>query len=146
MNKLKLSVGVLAFVGLAVLNFTQSERGFISQAFASSSYSGNTGGGSTGGFWSSLWSTATSWIGSQVSSYIDNNQMACHTMSCIKEDTDKTSGSITIPIEGVPVTIGGSHESTHKENGSKSPCEPASEDDTSKALFCWLLSCNSECQ
>ena len=37
MKKLKISVGILAFVGLAVLNFTQSESCFVSKALASSS-------------------------------------------------------------------------------------------------------------
>lgn len=34
MNKLKLSVGVLAFIGLAALNFTQSESCFVNMALA----------------------------------------------------------------------------------------------------------------
>lgn len=53
MNKLKLFVGVLAFVGLAALNFTQSETSFVSMALASSS-SASSGSGSSGGFWSSV--------------------------------------------------------------------------------------------
>lgn len=142
MNKLKLSVGVLAFVGLAALNFTQSESCFVSKALASSSSGVSGGSGSSGGIWSSI----TSWVESQVSSYIENNLMACHKMQCVKEDSSSTGGTITIPIYGIPVTIGGNHTSTHKENGSKEPCENASSDDEKKALFCWMLSCNSECQ
>lgn len=37
MNKFKLSVGIFAFVGLAAINFTQSESNFVSKALASSS-------------------------------------------------------------------------------------------------------------
>lgn len=36
MKKVKVFVGILAFMGLAVLNYTQSERSFISKALASS--------------------------------------------------------------------------------------------------------------
>jgi hypothetical protein len=39
MKKIKFSVGVLAFMGLAAINFTQSESRFISKAFASTYYS-----------------------------------------------------------------------------------------------------------
>lgn len=39
MKKIKFSVGVLAFMGLAAINFTQSESCFISKAQASSSTS-----------------------------------------------------------------------------------------------------------
>ena len=37
MKKTKLSVGILAFIGLAAINFTQSENYFLSKAVASSS-------------------------------------------------------------------------------------------------------------
>lgn len=43
MNRFKTSVGIFAFVGLAVINFTQSESNFVSKALASSS-SGSSGG------------------------------------------------------------------------------------------------------
>ena len=46
MKKIKFSVGVLAFMGLAVLNFTQSESSFLSKAMASSS---STSGSSSSG-------------------------------------------------------------------------------------------------
>lgn len=36
MKKIKLSIGILAFVGLAVLNFTKSETTFVQKAMASS--------------------------------------------------------------------------------------------------------------
>lgn len=36
MKKFKLSIGILAFVGLAVLNFTKSETTFAQKAMASS--------------------------------------------------------------------------------------------------------------
>jgi hypothetical protein len=44
MKKIKNQIGVLAFMGLAAINFTQSESSFISKAFASStnSCSGNS--------------------------------------------------------------------------------------------------------
>lgn len=47
MKKLKISVSVLAFVGLAVLNFTQSESCFVKKSLASSS-SGSSISSSTG--------------------------------------------------------------------------------------------------
>ena len=37
MKKLRITVGFLAFIGLATLNFTQSESNFVSKALASSS-------------------------------------------------------------------------------------------------------------
>lgn len=39
MKKTKLLVGILAFIGLAAINFTQSENYFLSKAVASSSSS-----------------------------------------------------------------------------------------------------------
>lgn len=39
MKKIKFSVGVLAFMGLAAINFTQSESCFVSKALASTSNS-----------------------------------------------------------------------------------------------------------
>jgi hypothetical protein len=43
MKKTKLSVGILAFIGLAAINFTQSENYFLSKAVASSSSSSISG-------------------------------------------------------------------------------------------------------
>lgn len=45
MRKFKWMVGFLAFVGLAVLNFTQSESSFVSKAMASSGDSSDISGG-----------------------------------------------------------------------------------------------------
>lgn len=42
MKKTKLSVGILAFMGLAAINFTQSENCFLSKAMASSSSSSSS--------------------------------------------------------------------------------------------------------
>mgnify|MGYP003290308535 CR=1 FL=1 len=42
MKKTKLSVGILAFIGLAAINFTQSENCFLSKAMASSSSSSSS--------------------------------------------------------------------------------------------------------
>ena len=48
MKKTKLLVGILAFIGLAAINFTQSESSFLSKAIASSSStSGSSSSGST---------------------------------------------------------------------------------------------------
>ena len=43
MSKLRLSVGVLAFTGLILLIFTQSESYFVGKALASGSYANNEG-------------------------------------------------------------------------------------------------------
>ena len=43
MNKVKFSIGVIAFAGLALLNFTQSENTFITNSQASTT----SGGGSS---------------------------------------------------------------------------------------------------
>lgn len=57
MKKIKFSVGVLAFMGLAVLNFTQSESSFLSKAIASSSNSNSSSG---------LWSSFVSFWDSKI--------------------------------------------------------------------------------
>ena len=67
MKKLKISVGILAFMGLAVLNFTQSERGFVLNSRAQTSSS----------FWSYLSSGC-----SFVSSYVSDKNYDCSTEDC----------------------------------------------------------------
>lgn len=48
MTKFKFAVGAFAFIGLAVINFTQSESSLVSRSFASgSSGSGSSGSGSS---------------------------------------------------------------------------------------------------
>lgn len=47
MNKFKLSVGIFAFVGLAAINFTQSESNFVNMALASSSDSSSSSSSSS---------------------------------------------------------------------------------------------------
>ena len=64
MKKFKIVVGFFAFMGLAVLNFTQSESSFVSKSQASSS------SGSSGGFWSS------------VESYWDSKTHRCEEEDC----------------------------------------------------------------
>ena len=60
MNKLKLSVGVLAFVGLAALNFTQSESCFVSKALASGGVISSPAHASVESMWESQWNSYNS--------------------------------------------------------------------------------------
>lgn len=69
MKKLKISVAFLAFMGLAALNFTQSERCFVSKALASSSNSSS----------SDIVSTVISWISS---TWDEAHTKKCSTRDC----------------------------------------------------------------
>lgn len=67
MNKLKLSVGVLAFVGLATLNFTQSESCFVSKALASGDAVSGSEHASVESIWESQWNSYNSGSDSSLS-------------------------------------------------------------------------------
>lgn len=86
MNKLKLSVGILAFVGLAALNFTQSESCFVSKALASSS-----GSTSSGGFLAS------------VSSWWDSKVYDARTVTKTRNKKFSAGASASVPVKGVIV-------------------------------------------
>lgn len=89
MKKIRLSVGVLAFMGLAVLNFTQSERCLIGNSKAQVSNPIST-----------LFSGAISY----VSSYFYDKHYDCSTMDCPYHPVDKY-GNI-IPYITFPGEIG----------------------------------------
>jgi hypothetical protein len=94
MNKLKLSVGVLAFVGLAALNFSQSERGFVRNSKAQIA----TGPYSTTYVVSSFLSS----FASSLSSYFTDKSHDCGIKDCtiILESTpDKPCPYPTCPGE-----------------------------------------------
>lgn len=68
MKKVRLSVGFIALVGLALLNFTQSESCFVSKALASGGAVSCSGHASNVEKWESSWdsynSDSTSGVGS----------------------------------------------------------------------------------
>ena len=57
---MRLSVGMLAFVGLATLNFTQSEGCFLSKALASSGAISSSAHASDESMWESQWNSYNS--------------------------------------------------------------------------------------
>ena len=71
MKKLKLSVGVLAFMGLAVLNFTQSESCFVSKALASGGAVSSSAHASVESMWESQWNSYYS--SSDIGSGLNNS-------------------------------------------------------------------------
>lgn len=87
MKKIKFSVGVLAFMGLAVLNFTQSEKGLMCNSQAQMSTS-----------------SIISWISStysSISSYFTDKIFDCGTTDCNYYPTtsDGEGGIFTLPIK-----------------------------------------------
>ena len=68
---MRFSVGMLAFVGLATLNFTQSEGCFLNKALASSGAISSSAHASDESMWESQWNSYNS--SSDVSSGINNS-------------------------------------------------------------------------
>lgn len=90
MKKIKFSVGVLAFMGLAAINFTQSESCFVSKALASSSNNSSVSGGS--GNFDDLWSSVESWW--------DSKTWECAPYTCKRETKiDVVVGGMTVTTE-----------------------------------------------
>ncbi len=69
MKKFKLSIGILAFVGLAVLNFTKSETTFVQKAMAN--------GTSVSSIWSSIVNYTTDLINSFTEKKYDCDVIEC---------------------------------------------------------------------
>lgn len=92
MKKIKFSVGVLAFMGLAVINFTQSERNFVSKSFASGS----------GENWPSTITNTFTFISSSFSDVFTKKNNDCQTQSCTYFPTDLLMPDIPIllPLPG----------------------------------------------
>lgn len=94
MKKTKLLVGIFAFVGLAALNFTQSENCLVNKAFASSSDSSSS-------------STSTS---SSSTSSSSSNYAYAQKLSSLDCTITKINGSVTIVVSGIVVKPGASYE------------------------------------
>lgn len=115
MNKLKLSVGVLAFVGLAALNFTQSESCFVSKALASGGVISSSAHASVESMWESQWDSYSS--NSGASSGLSNSDSTSGDGLDHGNVADKKC-----PIWNVKITVG---EQAKKEctTGGLDQCE-----------------------
>ena len=85
MRKVKLFVGFIALMGLAVLNFTQSESCFVSKALASGGAVGSSTHASDESMWESQWdsynlsstsSLGTSGSNSSTGNVVDHGNLA----------------------------------------------------------------------
>jgi len=101
MNKIKLSVGALAFVGLAMLNFTQSESCFVSKALAS-------GGSVSSGSHSNYGSCSTT-SSSSSSSTDDSNLLKEHELDPETCSVTKTNYEAGFVWNGVLIPIGATY-------------------------------------
>lgn len=111
MKKLKISVGILAFMGLATLNFTQSESSFVSKALASSSNSSS----------SDIVSTVISWISS---TWGEAHTQKCNTRNCEIE----TEIEVEVDIIVAPGVMGkGKVKRKVKTNGKEGFCDSGNE-------------------
>lgn len=113
MSKNRLTVGIIAFVGLAALNFTQSESCLVSKALASSgdSYSSSSG--------------------NPVESWWDSNVWACKSYTCIKTSTttvsigDGVEHTETITTKETATKCAKGNTMAHCwENSFKKTCDP----------------------
>ena len=102
MKKIKLTIGVFAFTGLAVLNFTQSESCLVNKAIASSS--NETG------------SSSTSDLG--LSSTDDPNYAYCAKLSVEECTIKKINMTAGFRLKGIPLGVGAEYE----VNGTSKNC------------------------
>lgn len=118
MKKVKISVGILAFVGLAVLNFTQSESCFVSKALASSS----SGSGS-------YTSSNTNSSSTDDPYFIGWNKLGEESCPITKVNLE-----IGFVYQGVPIPVGASYTI----NGTKKDCSfwPFTKCDQRMITFC----------
>ena len=106
MNKIKLSVGALAFVGLAMLNFTQSESCFVSKALASG---GSVSSGSHSNYGSSSTSSSSTSFSSSSSGFDDPNLKKEYELAAEFCTITKTNYEAGFVWNGIPIPIGGSY-------------------------------------
>ena len=111
MKKLKISVGILAFMGLATLNFTQSESSFVSKALASSS-SGSS---------SDIVSTICSWISS---TWGEAHTQKCNTRNCECETEIEVEIDVIVPPDGI---VKSTVKRKVKTNGKEGFCDSGNE-------------------
>lgn len=118
MKKLKFSVALVAITALGVLNFTQSERGFVLNSRAQTS--------------SSLWSSFTSCISSGysfVSSYVSDKNYDCSTEDCTYFVVEHDANGNVIPTF---ITL----------PGEKGNCVSGNTETALSCLLCEPISCS----
>lgn len=122
MNKLKLSVGVLAFVGLATLNFTQSESSFVTKAYAEKSDSISFSEVVSIAWDASVYIiTSTSPKAALISSIFSNKDYDCKTRSCTVYDF--VIGKGLVPFSGIEGYCGSGNVKTWSDC-VLNPCAP----------------------
>ena len=149
MKKIKLSVGVLAFMGLAALNFTQSESCLVSKSLAAntccndtittSDDSSSTSSSSTSS--TSSTDTSSSSSGNSSSSDVSGLGWGCSETTCSEKRTKK------VKVEGKvgndTIGAGGSYETTveYTFNGHIESCFRVADGKKS----CRKAHCNKKC-
>lgn len=107
MKKIKLSIGILAFVGLAVLNFTKSETTFVQKAMASSACCSSCNSSCTCGCMSS-----------SITSSDDPNYAYAAKLTSENCPIEKINGNVEIVIRGVTIAPG----AAYVINGTRLQC------------------------
>ena len=139
MKKIKLSVGVLAFIGLAALNFTQSESCLVSKSHAANTCCNDTITSSDVSTSTSSTSTSsTSSDNSSSGSDVSGKPWDCVEKSCIctyyKEVPVKRideNGNEIETIEKVPCQVTGYYETCQRMDGGRfKSCKKANCDTT----------------
>ncbi len=159
MKKIKLSVGVLAFMGLAALNFTQSESCLVSKSLAantccndtittsddsSSSSTDTTTNTSTSTSTNTSTDTSTNDLssGNSSSSSGEKNEWGCEQKKC----KYKKKVTVVIKVKGDGGVAGGEVSRTEEREvefeGTKEGCVRVA----SGAKNCKKAKCNTECQ